>query len=65
MPDKRAGVGVSFHAMAFHQCNEVPGRFAEVVPAVGSDSHQPSLDREIVRLRHQAARANERRFWRR
>lgn len=65
VPDERASVGVSFHAMPFHQLNAVPARFAEVVPAVGGDSHYPSLEREIVPLRHQAARASERRFWRR
>ncbi len=35
------------------------------LPAIGGDRHDPSLEREIVRLRHQAARASERRFWRR
>jgi hypothetical protein len=64
MADKRAGVGVAFDAMAFHQDYAVPDWFAEVVPGVGGDRH-PSLQREFLLLRHQAARASERRLWRR
>ena len=62
VPDERAGVGVAFDAMAFHQNDAVLDRFAEVVPRVGGDRRHLSLEREIVRLRHQAARASERRF---
>jgi len=65
VPDERAGVGVAFDAVAFHQDYAVLSWFAEMVPAIGGDRHHPSLEREIVLLRHQAARASERRFWRR
>ncbi|MCC8976024.1 hypothetical protein H8B01_37620, partial [Bradyrhizobium sp. Cham227] len=65
VPDERAGVSVAFDALAFHQDYAVPSWFAEVVPAIGSDRYYPSLQREILLLRHQAARASERRFWRR
>lgn len=65
VPDERAGVSVAFDAVAFHQSYAVPDWFAEVMPRVGGDRHHPSLERQIVLLRHQAARASERRFWRR
>jgi hypothetical protein len=64
VPDERAGVGVALDAVAFHEYNAVLERFAEV-PRIGGDRRDLSLEREIVRLRHQAARASERRFWRR
>jgi hypothetical protein len=64
VPDERAGVGVALDAVALHQNNMVLDWFAEVVPRVGGDRHHLSLEREIVGLRHQAARASERRFWR-
>ncbi len=64
VPDERAGVGVAFDAIVFHQSYAVLSRFAEVVPRVGGDRHDSSLERQIVRLRHQAARASVRRFWR-
>jgi hypothetical protein len=62
--DERAGVGVALDAVALHQNDAILDRFAEVVPRVGGDRRHLSLKREIVRLRHQAARASERRFWR-
>ena len=65
VPDERAGVGVALDAVAFHQYNAVLERFAEVVRRIGGDRDHPFLEREIVVLRHQAARASERRFWRR
>ncbi|MCK1316581.1 MULTISPECIES: hypothetical protein [unclassified Bradyrhizobium] len=65
MPDERDGVGVTVDAMAFHKDYAVPDRFAEVVTAIGGNCDHDALQRERVRLRHQAARANERRFWRR
>ncbi|WP_210191537.1 hypothetical protein, partial [Bradyrhizobium guangdongense] len=65
VPNERAGVGVAFDAVAFHQDYAVLSWFAEVVPAIGSDRNDPALERQIVLLRHQAARASERRFWRR
>jgi hypothetical protein len=55
-------VGIAFDAVAFHQDYAVLGRFGEVVPAIGGDRHHLSLEREVVRMRHQAARASERRF---
>nr|WP_312015834.1 hypothetical protein [Bradyrhizobium liaoningense] len=64
VPDERAGVGITFHAMAFHQHYVVLCRFAEVVPAISGDRHHPSFEREVVRVRHQAALASERRFCR-
>ena len=64
VPDERAGVGVAFDAMAFHQDYAVADGFAEVVPGIRGDRHHPSLEREIMRLRHQAARGSERRFCR-
>lgn len=64
MPDERAGVGVAFYAVAFHQNYAVLLRFAEMLPAIGGDPHHP-LQQEIVGRQHQAARASERRFWRR
>jgi hypothetical protein len=64
VPDERAGVGVALDAVALHQNDMVLDWFAEVVPRVGGDRRHLSLKREIVRLRHQAARASERRFWR-
>ncbi|WP_453945080.1 hypothetical protein [Bradyrhizobium sp. USDA 372] len=60
-----ASVGVAFDSVAFQQHDPVPGRLAEVVPAIGGDRNHPSLHREIVPGRHQAARESERRFWRR
>jgi hypothetical protein len=63
MPDKRASVGVAFDPTAFHKVDPILRRFAEVVTTIGGDRHH--LQREPVRLRHQATRANERRFWRR
>ena len=65
MLDERAGVGVAFDTMAFHQHDPILRRFAEVVTAIGRDRDHRALQRERVRLLHQAARANERRFWRR
>ncbi|WOH60224.1 hypothetical protein [Bradyrhizobium sp. BWC-3-1] len=65
MLDERAGVGVAFDAMAFHQHDPVLRRFAEVVIAIGGNCDHGALQREAVPLLHQAARANERRFWRR
>ncbi|MGY4629860.1 hypothetical protein ACVWY3_007616 [Bradyrhizobium sp. USDA 4486] len=65
VPDKRTGVGVTFDTMAFHQNDLIPWRLAEVVPAIGSHRNHPSLKRKVERVRHQAARASERRFWRR
>ena len=64
VPDERTGVGVALDAVALHQNDMVLDRFAEAVPAIGRDRRHLSLKREIVRLRHQAARASERRFWR-
>ncbi|MBW7974161.1 hypothetical protein [Bradyrhizobium sp. BR 10289] len=63
--DERAGVNVAFYAVAFHQDYALLSWFAEVMPAIGGDRHDPALERRIVALRHQAARASERRFWRR
>jgi hypothetical protein len=60
--DECAGVGIAFDAMAFHQDYVVQGWFAEVMSAIGGDRHHRSFEREIVRLRHQAARVSERRF---
>ncbi|WP_346731585.1 hypothetical protein [Bradyrhizobium sp. 168] len=65
MPDERAGVGVGFDPMAFHKHDPILRRFAEVVTAVGGNCDHRALQREAVLLRHQAARASERRFWRR
>ena len=48
MPDKRAGVGVTFHTMTFHQNNLIPCRLAEVVPAIGSHRNHPSLKRKVI-----------------
>jgi len=62
--DERAGVGVALDAVALHQNDSILDRFAEVVPGAGGDRRHLSLKRAIVRLRHQAARASERRFWR-
>ena len=64
MPDERAGVGVAFDAVALHQDDAILQRFAEVVPRVGGHRRHLSLECEVVRLAHQAARANERRLWR-
>jgi hypothetical protein len=64
VPDERTGVGVAFDAVARHQNDAILDRFAEVVPRVRGDRRHLSLEREIVRLRHQAAQASERRFWR-
>ena len=64
VPDERAGVGVAFDAMAFHQDYALLSWFAEVVPAISCDRHDPARERQIVPLRHQAARGSERRFWR-
>lgn len=63
--DERAGVAVALDAVACHQDYALLDPFAEMVPAIGGDRHHPSVEREMVRLRHQAARASERRFWRR
>lgn len=65
VPNEWASVGVALDAVAYHQSYGVLDRFAEVVPGVGGDSHDASPEREIMLLRHQAARASERRFWRR
>jgi len=51
--------------VAFYQNDLIPWRLSELVAAIGSYRDHPSLEREIVRPRHQAARASERRFWRR
>lgn len=64
VPYERAGVGVAFDAVTFHQDYALLSWFAELVPAIGGDRHYPSSQREILLL-HQAARARERRFWRR
>ncbi|MET4788421.1 hypothetical protein ABIF64_000599 [Bradyrhizobium japonicum] len=45
MPDKRAGVGVAFNTMAFHQHDPVLRRFAEVVTAIGGDRDHGALQR--------------------
>ena len=63
MPDELAGVGVALDTMAFHQHDPIPRRLAEAVTAIGGDRDHGTLHRE--RVRHQAARTNERRFWRR
>ncbi|WP_377828871.1 hypothetical protein ACFKHW_00065 [Bradyrhizobium lupini] len=65
VPDESAGVGVAFDAMSFHQHDPVLRRFAEVVTAIGGNCDDGALQREAVPLLRQAARANERRFWRR
>ncbi|MCA1393384.1 hypothetical protein I6F20_30580 [Bradyrhizobium sp. IC3123] len=52
VPDERTGVGVAFDAVAFHQDYAVPSWFAEVMPSIGRDRHHPSLQREILLLRH-------------
>lgn len=65
VPHEGTGMGVAFDAVAFHQEYAVLCRLAEVVPAIGGDRHHPSLERQIVATRRQAARASERRFWRR
>ena len=62
MPDERAGVGVAFYAVAFHQNYAVLNWFAETVPAIGRDRHDPPFERQVVRARHHAARAKARRF---
>lgn len=51
--------------MTFHQNDLIPWHFAEVVTAIRGDRSHNALQRERVRRRHQAARANQRRFWRR
>jgi hypothetical protein len=63
VPDELAGVGVAFDAMAFHQHDPVLRWFAEVVTAIGGNCDHSALQGERGRLRHYAARANERRFW--
>ena len=52
MRDERAGVGVAFDAVAFHQHYAVLARFAEVVPAISSNRDHSSLRRERGRQRH-------------
>ncbi|WP_407123395.1 hypothetical protein [Bradyrhizobium sp. STM 3561] len=59
----RTGVGVAFDTVAFHQNDLIPWRLSEVVTAIGSHRNHPSLARKVERVRHQAARASERRFW--
>ncbi|MCS3893370.1 hypothetical protein M2171_002503 [Bradyrhizobium japonicum USDA 38] len=44
VPDERAGVGVAFDAVAFHQDYVLLSWLAEVVPAIGGDRHHPSPD---------------------
>ncbi|WP_248890131.1 hypothetical protein [Bradyrhizobium japonicum] len=58
-------MSVAFDAVTFRQDNAVLSWFAEVVTAIGGDRHDTPLERQIVPLRHHAARASERRFWRR
>ena len=41
VPNERAGVGVAFDAVAFHQDYAVKGRFAEVVPTMLSERNVP------------------------
>lgn len=41
VPNARAGVGVAFDAVAFHQDYAVKGRFAEVVPTMLSERNVP------------------------
>jgi hypothetical protein len=65
VPDEWAGVGVALDAVAFHQHDPILRGLAEVVTAIGGNCDHCALQGERVRLRHQAARANERRFWRR
>jgi hypothetical protein len=65
VPDEGAGLGVAFDAMAFRQHNPILRRLAEAVTAISGNRDHGALQREAVPLRHQAARANERRFWRR
>ncbi|MCP1754067.1 MULTISPECIES: hypothetical protein [Bradyrhizobium] len=43
-------MGVAFDALAFHQDYAVLSWFAEVVPAIGGDRHDPPLERQIVPL---------------
>ena len=62
MTHERARVGVAFDAMSFHQDYALHDRFAEMMPAIGGNRHYLSVEREIGRLRHQAARTSERRF---
>jgi len=64
MSDERAGVSIAFDTVAFHKDYALLSWFAEVVPAIGGDRHHPPLECQIVPLQHQAARASERRFWR-
>lgn len=47
LQDVRAGVGVAFDAMAFHQHDAILRRFAEVVTAIGGDrgTRLPSSDK--------------------
>jgi hypothetical protein len=52
VPDERAGVGVAFDAVTFHQDYAVLRRFAEVVPAVGGDRHHRSFEFVILRQWH-------------
>lgn len=58
VPNERAGVSVAFDAVPSHQDYAVPSWFAKVVPAIGGERHYPSLQREILLLLHQAARAS-------
>ena len=62
MAHERAGMSIAFDAMSFHQDYALQGRFAEVMPAIGGNRHHSSVEREIGRLQHQAARTSERRF---
>lgn len=61
MSDERASVGVAFDAAGFDQHDPIPRRLAEAGLAIGGDRNHPSLEREVVLVRHQAALASERR----
>jgi hypothetical protein len=60
-----ARMGISFDAIARNQHDVILQRLAETVRPVGGHRHNLSLDREILHGRPQAARANDRLFWRR
>lgn len=52
LPDKRAGVGIAIDTMAFHQKDLIPCRLAEVMAGISGYCNHPSLEREVVRMRH-------------
>src|SRR5689334_25400494 len=59
VPNGRAGVGVSFDAMAFHQEYVALRRLAEMMPAVGGHGDDRPFESDIVHPHSQAARAKE------